>query len=125
MNTPYELLGGEEGVRELASEFYNVMSAREDATTIRKMHAANLSGIQEKLFMFLSGWLGGPNLYLKKYGTICLSSPHAKYAIGSDERDQWLACMDQALDNVGASEEVKGMLKEPMFNLADVMCNQD
>ena len=95
------------------------------AKTIRDMHAEDLSAVSDKLFMLLYGWLGGPNLYLQKYGTICLSTPHSKYAIGPAERDQWLACMDGALDNVGASEELKAMLKEPMFNLADVMCNRD
>ncbi|MCO4758143.1 MAG: group II truncated hemoglobin [Oceanospirillaceae bacterium] len=125
MNTPYELLGGEAGVRQLSQELYRVMSGSADAKTIRDMHAEDLSGVSDKLFMFLSGWLGGPNLYLQKYGTICLSTPHSKYAIGPAERDQWLACMDGALDNVGASADLKAMLKEPMFNLADVMCNRD
>lgn len=125
MQTPYELLGGETGVKALANEFYRVMSQREEAAGIRKMHAPNLSTVSEKLFQFLSGWLGGPQLYLQKHGTICLSNPHAAYAIGSDERDQWLACMDQALDNLNTSAELKAMLKEPMFNLADVMRNRD
>lgn len=124
METPYELLGGAEGVKRLSIEFYAVMSCRKEAASIRKMHGKDLSLISEKLFMFLSGWLGGPALYLEKYGTICLSSPHAKYQIGEEERDQWLACMDQALLNINASDELIGMLKEPMFNLADVMTNK-
>ena len=125
MSTPYELLGGETGVRQLADEFYQVMTQRLEASNIRKMHSADLSPIKEKLFMFLSGWMGGPDLYLQKHGTICLSSPHAAYNIGSDERDQWLACMDQALLNIEASEQVRKMLKDPMFQLADVMRNAD
>lgn len=125
MLTPYELLGGEPGVRQLADEFYQVMSQRKEASGIRKMHSANLSPIKEKLFMFLSGWMGGPDLYLQKHGTICLSSPHAAYSIGRDERDQWLACMDEALLNIDASDELREMLKEPMFQLAEVMRNAD
>lgn len=125
MSNPYELLGGEQGVRRLADEFYQVMAERAEATKIRQMHAENLSAIKDKLFMFLSGWMGGPDLYLQKYGTICLSSAHAAYAIGADERDQWLACMDQALINIDASEELREMLKGPMFQLADVMKNKD
>jgi len=124
METPYELLGGEKGVKRLSEEFYAVMSNRKEATSIRQMHGKDLSLVSEKLFLFLSGWLGGPALYLEKYGTICLSSPHAKYQIGEDERDQWLACMDQALLNLDASDELIAMLKEPMFNLADVMTNK-
>lgn len=125
MQTPYELLGGESGVRQLANELYQVMHAAPEAATIRAMHQKDLGEVADKLFKFLSGWLGGPQLYLEEYGTICLSGPHARYAIGAKERDQWLACMEKALDNVGASAELKQMLKEPMFNLADVMTNSD
>lgn len=124
MQTPYELLGGETGVRQLAHEFYNVMNERIEAKNIRDMHAKNLELIQEKLFKYLSGWMGGPALYLQEYGTICLSKPHAQYAIGADERDQWLTCMDVALERVGASDEVKEMLKEPMYNMAEMMRNR-
>ncbi len=124
MQTPYELLGGETGVRQLAHEFYNVMNEHIEAKNIRDMHAKNLELIQEKLFKYLSGWMGGPALYLQEYGTICLSKPHAKYAIGADERDQWLTCMDVALERVGASDEVKEMLKEPMYNMAEMMRNR-
>lgn len=121
MKTPYELIGGENGVRNLAKEFYVVMSARSKAKTIREMHAPDTSEVEQKLFMFLSGWMGGPDLYFEKYGTVCLTKPHAGYSISSEERDQWLDCMDQALDNTGASDELKAMIKQPMFAIADMM----
>lgn len=125
MSTPYELLGGEAGVRALANELYQVMSQRPEARTIRSMHAKDTADVAEKLFMFLSGWMGGPDLYFQKYGTVCLSSQHAKYAIGRDERDQWLGCMDQALVNINASDELIDMLKEPVFRLAEMMRNAE
>ncbi|WP_299200037.1 group II truncated hemoglobin [uncultured Amphritea sp.] len=125
MSTPYELLGGEVGVRSLANEFYQVMAQRADASTIRAMHAKDTSAVAEKLFMFLSGWMGGPDLYFEKHGTVCLSGQHAKFAIGSNERDQWLRCMDQALVNLNASDELIEMLKDPVFNLAEMMRNAE
>jgi len=125
MSTPYELLGGESGVRALANELYKVMSERTEASTIRAMHAKDTTEVAEKLFMFLSGWLGGPDLYFQKHGTVCLSSQHARFDIGSDERDQWLRCMDQALVNLNASDELIHMLKEPVFNLAEMMRNAE
>ncbi len=125
MSTPYELLGGESGVRALANELYKVMSQRADASTIRAMHAQDTSEVADKLFMFLSGWMGGPDLYFQKYGTVCLSSQHARFTIGTDERDQWLRCMDQALINLNASDELTEMLKEPVFNLAEMMRNAE
>src|SRR5262245_58863342 len=94
---PYQLLGGEESVRRLASTFYQVMSERPEAAKIRAMHAESTAEISEKLFQYLSGWMGGPQLYHQKYGTVCLTRPHLKFPIGPAERNAWLACMDEAL----------------------------
>lgn len=124
MPAPYELLGGEQGVRRLAEVFYDVMDELTEADDIRKMHAANLVEIKEKLYEYLSGWLGGPPLYADKHG-VCLTKPHKPYAIGPAERDQWLLCMDEALNRVGASTEVKAMLKGPMYAIADAIRNTD
>lgn len=125
MQTPYELLGGDAGVRHLAEVFYDVMDELPQAETIRHMHAQQLNDIKEKLYEYLSGWLGGPHHYAQKYGGVCLTKPHKPYAIGPAERDQWLLCMDEALRRVGASEEVKAMLKDPMFRIADAIRNTD
>lgn len=125
MNTPYELLGGEEGVRALCDAFYQAMDEMPQTEKIRRMHKENLDDIKEKLFEYLSGWMGGPNLYADKYGTVCMTDPHKPFAIGPKERDQWLACMDEALERVNASDEVKEMLKVPMFRIADAVKNRD
>ena len=124
-STPYQLLGGEEGVRRLADAFYDAMDELPEAATIRRMHARALDDIKLKLFEYLSGWMGGPGLYAAKYGTVCLTEPHRPYAIGPAERDQWLHCMDVALERVGASDEVKAMLKQPMFRVADTIRNRE
>ncbi len=122
--TPYELLGKEEGIKALANAFYDIMDETIEAETIRNMHAKSMDDIKQKLFEYLNGWLGGPHLYQKKYGKICLTDPHKPYAISNAERDQWLLCFDKALDRVGASEEAKQMIKEPIFRMADFMVNQ-
>lgn len=122
--TPYEILGGEDGIRSLAGAFYDAMDRLETVGDIREMHKENLGEIKEKLFEFLSGWLGGPSLYSQKYGTVCLTEPHAPFAIGDKERDQWLECMDVALDEVGASEELREMMRKPLFMVADTVRNQ-
>ena len=123
MQTPYEILGGEEGVRKLADHFYDPMDKRQEAAHIRKMHGQSLTDIHQKLFEYLCGWLGGPQLYEEKYGTVCITKPHKPYAIGENERDQWLLCMDTALERIGASDELKQMVKEPMFRIADAVRN--
>jgi hemoglobin len=123
--TPYELLGGEEGLRTLADAFYDAMDQRTEAAEIRSMHQANLADIKEKLFEFLSGWMGGPRLYVEKYKTICLTDPHAPFKIGPEQRDEWLRCMDDALEAIGADDSVKEMLKKPMFMIADTVRNSE
>lgn len=123
--TPYQLLGGEAGIRKLAATFYEVMDELPEADAIRRMHAESLVDVKQKLFEYLSGWMGGPHHYHEKYGTVCLTKPHKPYAIGPAERDQWLLCMDEALRRIDASDQLKAMLKEPMFNIADAIRNRD
>ena len=122
--TPYEMLG-EDGVRQLAHMFYDVMDELPQASEIRTMHAENMDEIKEKLTDYLTGWMGGPPRYYQKTGTVCLTEPHQPYAIGPKERDQWLLCMETALERIGASDEVKDMLKSPMFSIADTVRNRD
>jgi hemoglobin len=87
------------------------------------MHGQDLSGIRQKLFEYLCGWLGGPSLYEEKYKTICMTTPHKGYAIGEKERDEWLLCMDKALETIEASDELKNMLKQPFFQIANAITN--
>lgn len=122
--TPYYLLGEEAGIRALADAFYDAMDDLPEAEHIRKMHAQSLTDIKEKLFEYLSGWLGGPDLYNQKYGTICLTDPHKPFEISEDARDQWLYCWDKAMDTIGAAAETKAMIKDPIFRMADFMVNQ-
>lgn len=123
-NTPYYLLGEEAGIRALAYAFYDAMDELPEAEHIRKMHTESLTDIKEKLFEYLCGWLGGPDLYKEKYGKICLTDPHKPFTISEDARDQWLYCWDSAMDKVGADDKVKAMIKDPIFRMADFMVNQ-
>ena len=122
--TPYQILG-EDGIRELTRVFYDLMDTLPEAAGLRAMHAEDLSPMKEKLAEYLIGWMGGPPLYADKYGTVCMTTPHEPYHIGPEERDQWLLCMDQALAQTGASEELLEMLKVPMFRIADAVRNKE
>lgn len=123
--TPYDLIGGDAGVRALAEAFYDAMDRLPEAATVRAMHKGDLAPIKLKLYEFLSGWFGGPRLYFEKYGSVCMHGPHSPYAIGAAERDQWLACMKAALDTVGASEELRALLRVPMYRFADALRNRE
>ncbi len=127
MNTqksPYQILG-EQGIQELCSTFYDLMDTLPEVGSLRAMHAKDLSGMKVKLAQYLTGWMGGPPRYADKYGTVCMTSPHEPYHIGPEERDQWLLCMDKALEKINASEELTQMLKEPLFRIADAIRNRE
>lgn len=122
--TPYQILG-EDGIRELVNTFYDIMDSLPEAADIRAMHAEDLSPMKEKLTDYLTGWMGGPPRYLEKHGTVCMTEPHEPYHIGPEERDQWLLCMERALEQIGASDELKEMLKIPLFRVADAVRNRE
>jgi len=121
-NTPYEILG-DDGIKNLVDAFYNVMDELPLAADIRSMHAENLDSIKRMLTAYLTGWMGGPPVYQAIKGTVCLTDPHEPYRIGPKERDQWLACMDEALVRISASDELKDMLRDPMYRVADTVRN--
>jgi hemoglobin len=123
-STFFELLGGVEKVRELVETFYDVMDSDAKASTIRAMHAADLTSAREKLFMFLTGWTGGPQLYIERYGHPRLRARHLPFAIGESERDQWMYCMIRAMHILQIEESVMQKLAEQLYGVADFMRNQ-
>ncbi len=122
--TPYEVIGGDAGVRRLVDRFYDLMDASPEAATIRRLHAASLKASRDKLYMYLTGWTGGPPIYVEKYGHPRLRARHLPFHISSRERDEWLWCMDRALDEQDIPDEVRGFLREKLHALADHMRNQ-
>ena len=123
-NTPYDLIGGEAAVRQLVDRFYDLMDAAPEATDVRALHAASLKVSREKLFLFLSGWLGGPQLYVEKYGHPMLRARHLPFPISSTEAAQWLWCMERALAEQPMPEHVREYLLSRFRPLADHMRNR-
>lgn len=122
--TPYDTVGGETGVRALVDRFYDLMDLEPAFTGIRALHPAGLDGSRDKLFWFLSGWLGGPDLYQARFGHPRLRARHLPYAIGIAERDQWMACMVQAMQEVQLDAALAQRLTESFFGTADWMRNK-
>lgn len=121
--TPYERLGGAAGVRRLVQRFYFLMDDLPEAYSVRKMHPSDLAGSEEKLFEFLSGWLGGPDLYVQKRGHPRLRMRHNPYAVGAAQRDEWMMCMEQALTEQVADAPFRQHLIKTFSQLADHMVN--
>ena len=117
-STTYSRIGGEPVVRQLVRRFYELMDTLPEAYGIRKLHAADLASAEEKLFMFLCGWLGGPQLYVAKHGHPMLRARHMPFPIGSDEAEQWMLCMRQALHEHIADESLREALEKSLYDLA-------
>ncbi len=119
----YQLLGGEAAVVKLVDAFYRHMDTRPDAAEVRAMHGRDLSSVKAVLVLYLSEWLGGPQLYTPRQGHPRLRMRHGGFAIGVAERDAWLACMDAALTDIGTEPGLQQTLMASFFKTADWMRN--
>jgi len=121
--TPFDAFGNEEAVRSMVDAFYDHMDTDEAFAVIRALHPKDLGDSRDKLFKFLCGWLGGPQLYVQEYGHPRLRQRHAAFAIGESERDQWLQCMGMAMDDGGIDGELRAFLDQRFAHVADFMRN--
>jgi hemoglobin len=128
-STFYQLLGGEqngkENIRNLVETFYDIMESDPKAAPIRAYHAQDLTEAREKLFMFLTGWTGGPKLYIERYGHPRLRARHMPFSIGESERDQWMYCMISAMQQLKMDEKLMQKLAEQLYGVADFMRNRN
>lgn len=120
----FELIGGAVKLRELVDRFYDLMELEPEFAGIRALHPTPLDGSRDKLHWFLSGWMGGPNLYIERYGHPRLRARHLPYPIASGERDQWLRCMAWAMQDVGIEETLQERLMQSFYQTADWMRNK-
>ena len=121
--TPYDLLGGDAGIRRLVDRFYDLMDSAPEAATVRALHASSLRASRDKLHLYLAMWTGGPQTYVERNGHPRLRMRHFPFQIGSRERDEWLWCMDRALDEHEMPDTLRAQLRERLHGLADHMRN--
>ena len=122
--TTFEKIGGDAAVAQLTARFYDLMDTVPQFAELRALHPEDLKGSRDKLYMFLSGWFGGPDLFVEKFGHPRLRARHMPFEIGTKERDQWVACMVLAMEDVGIEEGIRAKLLENFFNTADSMRNR-
>jgi hemoglobin len=121
--TPFEWIGGEDKVKALVERFYDLMDLEPQYAELRAAHGTELERARQNLFWFLCGWLGGPQHYTDRFGHPRLRARHLPFKIGIAERDQWVACMDQAMGEVGVPPALRERLKESFMQTADWMRN--
>jgi hemoglobin len=120
----FERVGGERAVRALVDRFYDLMDLEPTYRELRALHPTTLDGSRDKLFWFLCGWLGGPQHYVERFGHPMLRARHLPFSIGIRERDQWLACMAEAMQELGLEADLAARLEKAFFGTADWMRNR-
>lgn len=123
-DTPFAWIGGEDKVRALVDRFYDLMDLEPAFGLLRASHGSTLDDARDKLFWFLCGWLGGPQHYQQRFGHPRLRMRHMPFAIGIAERDQWLQCMDRAMQETGIDAALRERLNQSFFQTADWMRNR-
>ena len=122
--TLYEIIGGEARLRELVDRFYDLMQLEPEFAGIHVLHPTPNDSSRDKLFMFLSGWMGGPDLFVERYGHPRLRARHLPFAIGTKERDQWLRAMALAMEDIGMDDALRLRLMQSFYQTADWMRNK-
>jgi hemoglobin len=120
----YARIGGEQALRDFVARLYQYMDSLPEVQQVRDMHHLSLAEAGERLFRFLSGWLGGPPLYHRSYGEPRLRRRHMHISIGDSERDQWLLCARKALDDMHWPVAERAELLELLTDMADHLRNQ-
>jgi hemoglobin len=120
----YDLIGGDKVIWALAQEFYRQMQNRTETQALLALHRAPIAESEQKLYEFLSGWLGGPQLYQQKHGNPALRARHMPFAVDEAMRDQWLICMTAAINQCIKKPEHRQAILEAISTLADHMRNQ-
>ncbi|MBP1848651.1 group II truncated hemoglobin [Rhizobium halophytocola] len=123
--TLYEAIGGDPTIRALTHRFYELMDTLPEAAACRAVHPDDLSRSEEKLYEYLSGYLGGPQLYIEKYGHPMLRRRHFGAAIGPAERDGWFLCFRRAMEETIPNEKLRAIIWEPVERLGHHMQNKE
>ena len=123
--TPFERIGGEPRIRQLVDRFYDLMDLEPGYAELRASHGTTLDDARDKLFWFLCGWLGGPDHYQSRFCHPRLRARHMPFSIGILERDQWVACMLLAMEEIGIEPMLRKALLNNFFNTADFMRNKE
>ena len=122
----YLRIGGIENINTIVDDFYEIMSTDPLAADCFATHSGRDIRISaEKLKFFLSGWTGGPPLYMEKYGHPRLRMRHFPFTIGSKESYQWLYCMEKALEKSKLDKPLQDELMTAFRHMTNLIQNQE
>jgi hemoglobin len=123
----YQRVGGAEGVKQLVEVFYDLIEQHPEGHLVNILHLRGHGVAHSRIeqFNFLSGFLGGPNLYAEKYGHSNVRLMHEHVEINAAAKDAWLTCMSMAIDQIGISEGTKSELMANFKVVAEILVNRN
>jgi len=108
----YERIGGAPALHRLVDLFYDIVENDPEGEILNVLHLRGHGVAHSRIeqFNFLSGFLGGPQLYIEKHGHSNVREMHRHVQIGPLERDAWLSCMSRAMKGAGIKADTSLLL---------------
>ena len=106
----FQAVGGKEGLHALVTDFFHFMGTEPQFKRLYDMHPADTDMSIDKLYRFLTGWMGSDKLYSQKYGSIQLPRAHMHLDVIDEDKKAWLDCMEMAMNKQGFHSELKEYL---------------
>ncbi len=116
----YERIGGDAALRQLTDKFYDLVFGHE---LISRLFQSDKELIKEKQRLFLTQFLGGPQLYSEEYGHPMMRARHMPHTITEDDAVAWLQCMASAVGELPISKDLKDELFDRFPRTAFFMVN--
>lgn len=116
----YDNLGGEEGVRALVEAFYPIVQQNEQ---LAPLFPEDIQPVIDKQYMFLSQFFGGPALFSEAFGHPMMRARHMHFEVTVDRAEAWLACMSQALTQIGVEEPLHSFVLQRLSGPAHHFVN--
>jgi hemoglobin len=124
--SPFQRMGGEAPVRALVERFYDAMDEHEpELAALHPLEDGRVSrASRDRFALFLIGWLGGPQDYMRLHGHPRLRMRHGHVPVTVAMRDAWMRCMRLALADMSINTAVRGFLDEKLGEVASFLQNQ-
>ncbi len=120
IKSPYDAIGGKETLSKLVDAFYNRVGNHPDLAPI---FPDDFTETARKQKQFLTQYLGGPNLYTEEHGHPMLRARHLPFEITPTRAKAWLACMHEAMDEIGLEGPLRKEFYDRLFLTAQHMIN--
>lgn len=122
----YDKIGGAAVLKALVAAFYDIIENEPEGQSLHLLHMRGhgIAHSREEQFNFMSGFLGGPPLYVERYGHSDIRKMHEHVDIDAAARDAWLLCMSMAVERVGLGGEARDLLMQHLRSVATALINR-